>query len=322
MSLTFEKSGILTTIQDLGRFGHRRFGVNPSGVMDRTAARLINILVGNAENDAVIEMHFPAPQISFEANAIIAIGGADLSPAVDGHEIQNWRAVFVKKGSTLRFSNKALGSRAYLAVASGFAIEPWLGSHSTNLAAGLGGLDGRKIAIGDRVSINQRADRIGNFASGSVSSSLVPTYSRFPTLRIVTGAEFDELSEQGRDSLTTQNFVLSPKSDRMGYRLIGEPLPIFKHTELISSAVAFGTIQLLPDGQLIVLMADHQTTGGYPRVAHVVGRDLPLLAQLDANDKVAFHLVSHSEAERLAIEFERELKFFRIGCRFQAQSWK
>jgi len=121
--------------------------------------------------------------------------------------------------------------------------------------------------------------------------------------------------------LTGQDFSITNASDRMGFRLSGEPITLREPLELLSSAVNFGTIQLLPDGQLILLMADHQTTGGYPRIAHVISHDLPLMAQLGPGDKVAFHIIEHNEAERLSLEFERELRFFRVGCKFQAQTW-
>jgi antagonist of KipI len=140
-------------------------------------------------------------------------------------------------------------------------------------------------------------------------------------VRVIAGAEFEMLNRKSQSKLFEQDFTIATNSNRMGYRLNGEPLTLTKPYELVSSAVKFGTLQLLPDGQLIVLMADHQTSGGYPRIAHVITRDLPLLAQLGASDKVAFHLIALEEAEQLAVEFENELNFFRVGCRFQTQSW-
>jgi antagonist of KipI len=315
-----EKPGILTTVQDLGRHGYRRFGINPGGVMDRTAARLINILLGNDESEAVIEMHFPAPRIIFEANSIMAIGGADFSPEIDGTPMQNWRPASAKKRSVLRFAGKESGNRAYLAVKGGFKIEKWLRSASTNLAASIGGIEGRKLGSGDHLAFRRRLKRGELPSPTSIATSLLPYYSRFPTVRIVAGAEFESLEKQSQKLLVDQDFSIQNNSNRMGFRLSGEPLSLSKPMELLSSAVSFGTIQLLPDGQLIVLMADHQTAGGYPRVAHVVSYDLPLLAQLGPGDKVAFHLVDHADAEQLTLASERELSFFRVGCKFQANS--
>ncbi|MEO6654626.1 MAG: biotin-dependent carboxyltransferase family protein [Pyrinomonadaceae bacterium] len=321
MSIRFEKAGILTTVQDLGRHFYRRFGINPGGVMDKTAARLINILLANEENEAVLEMHFPAPKIVFESNAIAAIGGADFVPTLDGQPIENWRPFFAKKNSVLQFTQKISGNRGYLAIKGGLKINDWLGSQSTNLAAMIGGLDGRKIVEGDRIELNEKIKRPKAQRYLRISNSLIPHYSPFPTVRVLLGGEFNFLSDQGHELLLSQNFNISNNSNRMGFRLSGEPLTISEPQELVSSAVSFGTIQLLPDGQLIVLMADHQTAGGYPRIAQVITHDLPLLAQLGAKDKVAFHLVSVSKAESLTIAFEKELNFLRVGCKFHTKDW-
>ncbi len=290
--------------------------------MDRGAARLINILVGNDENEAVVEMHFPAAKMVFEGDTVFALGGADLGAEIDGEAIDNWRPTFAAKHTTLKFTRKNSGHRAYLAVSGGFMLEKWLGSTSTNLTACVGGVGGRKIVAGDRLELREANSRPNRDISHvKVSTSLLPFYSRFPTVRVIAGAEYRLLPEIGRELLTGQVLTITNASDRMGFRLSGEPISLSKPLELLSSAVDFGTIQLLPDGQLIVLMADHQTTGGYPRIAHVISQDLPLMAQLGPGDKVGFHLIEHAEAEQLAIDFERELRFFRVGCKFQAQTW-
>ena len=320
MSILFKKSGILTTVQDLGRSKYRRFGINPNGAMDTTAARLINILLGNDENEAVLEMHFPAPQIVFETNAVIAIGGGEISPMLDDRPIQNWQSYLAKKGSVLNFTGKNFGNRSYLAIKGGFKVSEWLGSSSTNLAAKIGGLEGRKLEAGDRMHLKTKIKQQLAEIHTRISSSLIPRYSPFPTVRVIAGAEFEYLSKKSQGLLLNQDFTISKDSNRMGFRLAGEPITLAKPQEMISAAVNFGTIQLLPDGQLIVLMADQQTAGGYPRIAHVVTHDLPLLAQLGTNDKVAFHQVSIQDAEDLTLQFERELNFLKVGCRFQSNS--
>ena len=318
MSTLIQKAGMLTTVQDLGRQGYRRFGINPNGAMDQTAARLINILLGNDENEAVLEMHFPAPQLVFEGKTVFAVGGAEFEAQLDGQPIENWRGCLAKKNSVLKFTAKVSGNRAYLAIRGGLRLGSWLSSYSTNLAAGVGGFEGRKLESGDRIGFRKKTKMPTAFDMRRISNSLIPIYSRFPTVRIIAGAEFEKLTSKSRYTLIRKNFTISNNSNRMGFRLAGEPVSLSKPFEMISAATNFGTIQLLPDGQLIVLMADGQTAGGYPRIAHVISRDLPLLAQLGANDKVAFHMVTIDEAENLALEFERELSFFRIGCRFQA----
>ena len=318
MSILLQKPGIMTTVQDLGRTGSRRFGINPGGAMDRTAARLANILVGNADGTAVLEIHFPSPQIVFEADAAAAIGGADFAPTLDSQTIENWRPFFAKKDSVLKFSEKVAGNRAYLAVKGGFQLEKWLGSSSANLSAGFDGILGRRCEIGDRIVLAEKATHHLDGQGVRISNSLIPLYSSFPTVRIIRGAEFEYLNAAGKRLFLDHDFSISNNSNRMGYRLTGNTIKLAKAREFISSAVSYGTIQILPAGQLIVLMADHQTAGGYPRIGHVITRDLPLLAQLGGNDKVAFHMVKVKEAEDLALEFERELNFLRIACRFQA----
>ena len=320
MTLLIESPGILTTVQDLGRNGYRRFGINPGGAMDRTAARLINLLLGNHENGAVLEMHYPAAVIRFESDTIFAIGGAEFGPRLDDSPVRNWQMYKGHAGQKLTCTAKELGSRCYLAVRGGLDIEPWLGSASTNLAAKVGGHAGRRLEADDRIKLRQTAVPSPVEKSPRVSASLIPRYSRFPTVRIIAGAEYNTLSQTLEQSLLTQAYQVSNNSNRMGFRLSAEPIILDKSIEILSSAVDFGTIQLLPDGQLIILMADHQTTGGYPRLAHVASVDLPLLGQLGPGDKVAFHLIDHEHAEELLIQTERELSFFKVGCRLLART--
>ncbi len=311
MSLLLKKSGMLTTVQDLGRIGVRRFGVNPSGVMD-TASRLLNIILGNDENDAMIEMHFPAGEFEFEKDTVFAIGGADFGVKLDDNKVSTWKTTQAKQGNILRFSEKRSGNRAYLAVTGGFRIEKWLGSSSTNLTARIGGFQGRKLAIGDRIEYTES----NVYTPLTIGNSFRPRYSQYPTLRVIAGAEFEMLTAISERAFLTDGFALSNESNRMGYRLSGTPLHLLDSMEMVSCAVSFGTIQLLPDGQMVVLMADHQTSGGYPRIGNVIGVDLPILAQLGPGDKVGFHLVSIEEAENLHLRFERDLCFLKLGCRF------
>ncbi|CAN5567267.1 hypothetical protein BH10ACI1_BH10ACI1_29350 [soil metagenome] len=145
---------------------------------------------------------------------------------------------------------------------------------------------------------------------------MLPFYSRYPTVRVLAGAEFEILTAFSEQNFLKTDFMVSQNSDRMGFRLKGEPLYLLNKKEIVSSAATFGTIQLLPDGQIIILMADHQTSGGYPRIANVVPCDLPLLAQLGTNDKIAFHLVSHAEAENLMFDFQRDIHFLKTAVKF------
>jgi antagonist of KipI len=315
MSLTILKEGILTTLQDLGRTGSRRFGVNPTGVMDHAAARIANVLLGNDENEAVLEMHFPASEIQFDEACSIAICGGDFSPRLNSKKLPGWSTVRAEAGDTLSFTSKVRGERAYLALRGGFNVELWRGSKSTNLAAGIGG---GRLRAGDRIPFVETVYKVER-RDIAAAPSIIPRYSRFPTVRILAGAEIEKLSEDSRKDLVNEAFVISKRSDRMGFRLEGKPLNVDEGSEIISAAVNFGTIQLLPDGQLIVLMADHQTTGGYPRAGHVIGRDLPLVAQLGPGDGVGFHFVDIETAEALAAEFDRDLAMLKVGVKLASK---
>ncbi len=316
MSILIKKAGILTTVQDLGRNNFRRFGINQNGAMDKIVVRLINSLLANDENEVVLEMHFPASEILFEETAVFALGGADFSAKLNGEAIENWRICTAEKGSTLKFEQKVFGNRAYLAIKGGFTVKKWLKSASTNLKAKIGGFEGRKLQLGDRIFFNQSPKSKVQSPKSKISTSLIPFYSKFPTVRVIAGAEFDDLTAISQQNFLHENFTITQNSDRMGFRLQGEPLFLQNPKELVSSAVNFGTIQLLPDGQLIVLMADHQTSGGYSRIANVISMDLPLLAQLGANDKAAFHLISLKEAENLLMRFEKDLNLLKIAAKF------
>ena len=309
MSLLVAKLGILSTVQDLGRTGYRSLGINPSGVMDRTAARIVNTLLGNDDSEGVLELHFPAGEFVFESEVSFAIGGADFGASLNGREVRNWSSVPANKGDVLKFSELRTGTRAYLAVAGGFRIDKWIGSKSTNMVASVGGLHGRRLTSGDRIEFAEPRKS----GSKTVGPSMVPRYSRFPTVRVIAGAEFELLTAVGESRFLNSAFTLTGGSNRMGYRLSGEAVHLFDGKEMVSAAVSFGTIQLLPDGQLIVLMADHQTSGGYPRIANVIDADLPLLAQLGPGDGVSFHLVTIEEAERAIFALERDLNLLRVG---------
>lgn len=317
MSLRFLTDSILTTVQDTGRNNYRSLGINPNGAMDKKAARLINILLGNDENEAVLEMHFPAPKILFEQDSLIALGGANFAAQIDNERIQNWQPYLVKKGQILSFPRKEFGNRIYLSVRGGFAIDGWLESKSTNIKAAIGGFYGRRLLKNDKIDFNAQCRMQNAKFNYSISSDLIPRYSNSPKLRFIEGAEWEKLTEKSKKGFLSNQFSISLNSDRMGFRLHGEPLNLVENLELVSSAVNFGTIQLLSDGQLIILMADHQTTGGYPRIAHICAEDLPLVAQLGANDTLSFKIISIDEAENITLSFEKNLNLLKTAVKFR-----
>ena len=304
---------MLATIQDLGRTGSRRFGINPNGAMDPLAVRAINIALGNDENTSVLEMHFPAPEIEFAADTTFGIAGADFGCVINGEPVQNGSARNAAKGSILKFTRKFAGNRAYLAVKGGFSVAAWLGSHSTNVAAHAGGLHGRPLAAGDVLECKAVRDGSELVLGPSFANHVEGSHR----LRVIPSGEFDLLTALSEQVFLSEQFTLSPDSNRMGFRLKGPPLHLLENRSLLSSATSFGTIQLLPDGQMIILMADHQTTGGYPRIGNVISADLPIAGQLGAGDRIGFEVVSIAEAEQAAIDVERDLRFFKMGVRLR-----
>lgn len=316
MSICFTKSGILNTVQDLGRFGRRRDGINPGGAMDRASLRILNVLLGNRENEAAIELHFPAGEIEFRSPCIFALAGADFDPHLDGIPIATWKTHSAHVGSLLTFAKRIAGHRAYLGTAGGFDIPAWLESRSTNLAVGVGGFYGRTLIAGDCIELNDVALTAQplSFAAGySITATFRPSFA----IRMICGPESPFLTPLSTEVLLTGRYRISNDSNRMGYHLEGEPLFLLEPVEMISTSVDYGTIQLLPNGQPVILMADHQTTGGYPRIGQVIRRDLPLLGQLGAGDEVSFELISVADAERLDLEFERQLLFLKAGRRLK-----
>jgi antagonist of KipI len=321
MSLTIIKPGLLDTIQDLGRTGYSRLGINAGGVMDRYAAPVANMLVGNDTREAVIEIHFPGAQVLFEQNTLISITGGDFGALINDEPIPLWHPIVVRKNAVLHFPKWQYGSRCYLAVHGGFCVNKWLNSYSTHLKAGAGGFQGRKLEKGDEVPFRETSIYFAGLLKAGKELEVLKwhvdtgnTYTNPNEISILKGNEWDQLTAQSQEHMVEDNFTIHPFSDRMGYQLKGADLIREGNTELVSSGVSFGTIQLLPNGQLIVLMADHQTTGGYPRIAHVISAHLPKLAQLRPSDCIHFKITDIATAENLLIAQQQELNILQRAC--------
>jgi antagonist of KipI len=317
MSIKIIKAGILDTVQDLGRYGYQASGINPGGAMDKYALQVANALVGNDPGEAAIEMHFPASVFLFTKPTLIALSGADFSPSINGEPVPLLHPVMVGKNDLLHFQKPASGARAYLAVHGGFALEKWMESYSTNLKAVAGGFKGRALIKEDSIPLRKSIDT--NYEGTKVlhwQAAIEKTGDQHELL-VLVGHEWDYLTEDAKDNFGMTSFVITQQSDRMGYRLNNIPLPVNTNEELVSSAVSFGTVQLLPDGKLIILAADHQTTGGYPRVAHVVSAYHSKLAQMKAGDKIHFKFTNISTAEKMIIKQNIYLKQLRNSCIFR-----
>jgi len=330
MTLHIVTGGLQTTVQDLGRAGHQSQGIPVGGAMDLLALRVGNLLVGNNHGDAALEATLIGPAITFDQDTLIALTGADLDASINGTPVPAWHPIFVPRGGTLRFGQPRLGCHVYVAAAGGIDVPLVFGSRSTYLRAHFGGYEGRALRSGDAVQVGvpsrlsermaaslRESGAVPAVARWSLGGLLRPRYGDDPTVRLLAGAHIGALSGDARERFFSGTFRVSSSSDRMGYRLESVELALEAPVELLSEGVVFGTVQLPPAGAPIVLMADRQTTGGYPRIGEVIGVDLPLIAQLKPGDRLRFRLVSLDDAQRLYLAQEQELAQarFAIGLR-------
>ncbi|WP_144632364.1 biotin-dependent carboxyltransferase family protein [Bordetella genomosp. 13] len=316
MSLTVLKPGLLSSFQDDGRTGWQHLGIPVAGAMDERAHRLANLLAGNSTDHATLEITLVGPTLRFDAPACLAIGGADLGAALNGIPIPPLRPMLARAGDVLTFSSRPRherGVRAYLAVHGGYAIDPVMDSESTYLRSGFGGWQGRALAKDDRIGLRVVLQG-DDAAQDSLAETLDDLRIYLPAplvhmpreaLRVLPGAHWDAFDEASRQRLVQEVFQISPQSDRMGYRLSGPHLALAKPREMLSEAASFGTIQVPAGGQPIILMADRQTTGGYPKIAQVASADLPLLAQYAPGQALRFAMIGLEEAQRLDNARER-----------------
>ena len=315
------RAGLLTTVQDLGRYGTQCFGVPVSGAMDAHALRIANRLVANDDNAAGLEVTLAGPLLKFHADALVAVCGGDWQLSIGKKSFPMNRPVWIASGSQLDVGQALAGCRTYIAIAGGIDVAPVLGSRATYLRSGFGGLKGRALKKGDRIGVSAVANPLfpglRNAPAFSDYGFAAPKWSvrvdsdrvslRPQRIRFLAGRHWAQLAEDVRGAFLGKIFRVGTASDRMGYRLEGVHLGQHEYGNIASEAVAFGTIQLPPDGSPIILMADRQTVGGYPRVGEVASVDLPLLAQLKPGDTLRFEDISLTEAHRLIHEQEISL---------------
>jgi antagonist of KipI len=305
-ALEIAKPGLLTSVQDLGRHGQQASGVPVAGPMDAFSHRLANQLVGNEPDAATLEVTLIGPEVVVEAHTTLAIVGALFDATCDGRPVPMGASFTVQPGQRLKFGRLIQGARAYLAVAGGILTAPVLGSRATHLVSGMGGLHGRALQSGDRLPVvAQAASRPLRKAVGLT----LPTAGR-ARLRVVPGPQDDWFQPEALQLMAGVSFRISPRSNRMGYRLEGPPLGRAREGELISEPVGIGAIQVPSAGEPILLMADRQTAGGYPKIGHVITADLPLAGQLAPGDFIEFILCSRQEAVTALIARERQLLRF------------
>lgn len=291
MSVRVLRPGLLTTLQDQGRHGFQHVGLCPGGAMDPVALSLANALVGNDVGEAALEMTVIGPELSFEEDTLVAVCGAEFKGSFPHN-----RPVLAPAGSRFNVGRAVRGARAYLAVAGGLAIEPVLGSRSTFLPGRFGGFQGRPLKHGDVLPLREagasaRFSSLKKTSEGSVRWSAPPLTlpDREPILvHVVEGEHFNEFEAAAQRTFFDAVWRIAPESNRMGFRLAGPMLERTHGGEILSGPTCLGTVQVPANGVPIALMADHQTTGGYPRIAEIVSADVPRLAQLAPGGKVHF----------------------------------
>lgn len=291
--------GLLTTVQDGGRVGWARYGVPPSGPLDKAAFRAANRLVGNPPDAAGLEITLTGPTLRCSRPSLVAVCGAEFELWAGSIRVPTWHAVFLRAGQWLYFGERRQGARAYLAVDGGMDVPLFLDSRSTYLTGGFGGVEGRALRRGDRLPLGPGALQPSMRAGRAWPASERPPYTSAPTLRVVLGPQDDHFTQAGLETFLSTAYELTPETNRMGARLKGPPIQHRDTTGIVSDGVVIGSVQVPASGQPIVMLADHQTTGGYPKIATVIQADLPLLAQIVPGDYVRFDAVSLAEAQTL-----------------------
>lgn len=297
MSMEIVAPGMLTTVQDAGRTGYLALGMGAAGVMDRDAMDRANRMAGNQDAScAVLECTMMGPSIRFDEDTVVAIAGADMQASVKGVPVPRDRAFVVLKGQTLTLGMAVNGCRAYIAVRGGVDVPVVMGSRSTDLKCRVGGYLGRALKKGDVLPVGD---------DSACDKLCVPqepvVYREQVTVGLIPGPQYDRLTENGKQALWGSSFIVTADSDRMGIRLDGAVLEN-KGTDIVSEGLVFGSVQLPANGRPIILMADHQTTGGYARVGTVCSADLPVLAQLRPGGRITFVKKTVEQAQRKHVQ--------------------
>ena len=328
MRLSILRAGFLTTVQDLGRTGFRASGVSVGGALDPLGLRVANLLAGNDESAAGLEITLGSFRTRFDDERVVAWCGAESQVRVGQEKIAPGQLALVRANEELIVDPADSGMRGWLAISGGIDVPQVLGSRATDLRAQFGGLEGRVLRDGDSLplgGLSPRSESIaktlrdGRVASWSAPVDWSSAAKRNPILRIVRGKDVDLFEERAFEVLTSERFTARSDSDRMGVRLDGPELSRKEKVDLVSEAVAPGTIQVPPSGHPILLLGDCQTIGGYPKIAHVITVDIPIAAQLRPDDRVRFQEVSLSDAHQLLFEREKDFARFKLGLELQSR---
>jgi biotin-dependent carboxylase-like uncharacterized protein len=295
--------GGFTTVQDKGRFGFQQMGVPVCGVLDTFAADMANHLVGNDDSSAVLEITVTGPSLRFLTILEIAVTGAEMDMTLNGRSVAQWRSMRVAPDDVLSLSQVRSGCRAYLAVSGGIDVPLVMGSASTYVGGGIGGFRGRPLKAGDILDVNEISLPAGN---RTIPGNMIPKYPSHVVLRAVPGPQ-DDYFDSGTATLFNSQYMVSPKADRMGYRLMGEKIPIRDGMpkSIVSEPSIPGGIQIPADEQPIILLVE-QTVGGYAKIATVISTDIPKLAQTTPGDTISFEKIDLPTAHRIYLEAQKK----------------
>lgn len=305
--IIIQNQGMLATIQDMGRFGYRRYGMPVAGAMDLFSFRCANWLAGNPQQTPIIEATLTGPEIRFLCRTRFAVTGGAFEATINGKNIEGWRSYRAGKGSVLKVGAIKSGARIYIAFSGGFLVDSQMGSASSYLPGNLGGYRGRELRKGDILALGRGHSLL--LKKREIKAEYIPTFTGAKTLRILPGVNSECFSDEEKNALLTSRYRLSPHCDRMGIRLEGAIIPETRHTpDIISFGIHYGAIQVPGDGSPIIMGADSQTTGGYRQFANVISADISLLGQLRPGDEVNFKLVDYNEAIEALKAHERILE--------------
>lgn len=317
MGIMIRKPGMLTSVQDCGRFGHQKDGLSPAGAMDLHSMRLANLLVDNDVNEAVLETTWFGPELIFEEDNYFAVTGAPVDIRLNGSRMPMGALLFARKGDILVLGTSKSGCRSYIAFAGGLDVPVLEGSKSTLLRNGIGGFEGRKLVTGDRIGFAAPKTRIDH---GEVRYLPQTIESREITLRVIEGPQEDRFTESGKRAFYESVYEVTPECDRMGYRLTGEKIEHKTDGNIISDGIALGAVQVPTAGQPIIMLSERQSMGGYTKIANVISVDLPKIGQAIPGTKIHFKKISVDEAEELWIgeieKMEAIREAFRAGKRY------
>lgn len=292
--ITIIQPGDFTTVQDEGRWGYQAYGMPIAGAMDRYACRTANLLAGNSLQAAVLEMTAAGAAFKFDQEQLVSVCGADMQGKVNGQTFANWSSFIVPKGGELRFAAAEKGYRAYLAVRGGFAVPVVLGSRSTCTRAKVGGFEGRTLRQGDVLYVGQ--DSAFSVSATALGKGYIPDYTREIKLRVLLGPQDTMFGGEAIEKFLKSTYAVTNQIDRIGYWLKGPKVVHLDKADIVSDAMWPGAIQIPSNGMPFIMMADHQTTGGFAKIGSVIGADLSKLAQARPGDTIRFCLIGEAEA--------------------------